>query len=158
MRVGLGHDIHRLAAGRKLVLGGVLIDFGKGPVSHSDGDVLLHAVVDAILGAAGLGDIGSWFPNTDPKWADADSAELLVVAVEAAVEQNWKIVNLDCTLFAEKPRLGPYREKIEARLATLLGVSTDAVNVKAKSGEQVGPIGREEAISAAAVVLLARDE
>jgi 2-C-methyl-D-erythritol 2,4-cyclodiphosphate synthase len=158
MRVGLGHDIHRLAAGRKLVLGGVLIDFDKGPVSHSDGDVLLHAVVDAVLGAAGLGDIGIWFPDSDPQWAGADSAELLGVAVEAAGKQNWKIVNLDCTLFAEKPRLGPYRERMEDRLATLLGISADAINVKAKSGEQVGPIGREEAISAAAVVLLARDE
>jgi len=156
MRVGLGHDIHRLAPKRALVLGGVVVEHDLGLLGHSDADVLLHAVTDALLGAAGLGDIGDWFPNTDEKWSAADSAEFVSTASRAARERRWNIVNLDCTISAERPKLSPYKPAIKERLAELLQIETDCVNVKAKSGEKVGPIGREEAISADAVVLLAR--
>ena len=156
LRVGLGHDLHRLAPGRPLVLGGVAVEFERGPVGHSDADVLLHAVTDALLGAAGLGDIGEWFPDTDERWAGADSAVLLSHALEAVAKREWRIVNLDCTISAERPKLTPHKPAIRARLAELLEISPEAVNVKAKSGEQVGPIGRGEAIAADAVVLLER--
>jgi 2-C-methyl-D-erythritol 2,4-cyclodiphosphate synthase len=156
-RVGLGHDIHRLAPGRRLVLGGVDIEFDKGPVGHSDADVLLHAVTDALLGAAGLGDIGQWFPDTDEKWKDADSADLLRTTVGEIRTRGWNIVNLDCTVSAERPKLTPYKPQIARRLAELLGTELEAVNVKAKTGEQVGPVGRGEAIAADAVVLLSRN-
>ena len=157
MRVGLGYDIHRLASGRRLVLGGVPVDFDRGLVGHSDADVLLHAVIDALLGAAGLGDIGQWFPNTEEKWRDADSADLLKTVVAEVRRQRWNIANLDCTISLQRPRLTSHKPKIKKRLAELLGIETDAVNVKAKSGEQVGPVGREEAIVADAVVLLHRE-
>jgi 2-C-methyl-D-erythritol 2,4-cyclodiphosphate synthase len=155
-RVGLGHDIHRLAAGRKLILGGVPVEFDRGPVGHSDADVLLHAITDALLGAAGLGDIGGWFPDADPKWAGADSAALLSKCVETVRENYWSVVNLDCTISAERPKLAAYKPQIRRRVAELLGIDAEAVNVKAKTGEQVGPIGRGEAIAADAVVLLMR--
>jgi len=158
MRVGLGHDIHRLEAGRQLVLGGVSIEYDYGPVGHSDADVLLHAVTDALLGAIGLGDIGERFPNTDPRWVGADSAVFVRDAVLAVRQRHWEIANLDCTIFAEKPKLAGHKPALRQRLAELLGIAADAVNVKAKSGEQVGPVGREEAIAADAVVLLVRKE
>jgi 2-C-methyl-D-erythritol 2,4-cyclodiphosphate synthase len=119
--------------------------------------VLLHAIVDSLFGAAGLGDIGEWFPDTDPKWAGADSGELLQSAVKEIRDRRWTIVNLDCTISAEKPRLSPHRSAIRQRLAELLGISPESVNVKAKTGEGVGPVGRQEAIMADAVVLLARE-
>jgi 2-C-methyl-D-erythritol 2,4-cyclodiphosphate synthase len=157
LRVGHGHDTHRLTRGRSLILGGVTIDYERGLDGHSDADVLLHAITDAVFGAAGLGDIGQWFPDTDPKWAGADSAQLLATAVGEVRGKNWKIVNLDCTISAEEPRLSPHRTAIRNRVAELLGIPADNVNVKAKTGEGVGPVGRKEAISADAVVLLVRD-
>jgi 2-C-methyl-D-erythritol 2,4-cyclodiphosphate synthase len=156
-RVGLGQDCHRLAAGRALVLGGVWIEHERGLLGHSDADVLLHAITDALLGAAGLGDIGEMFPDTDPKHRDADSGELLRTALAAVAERGWQVVNLDCTVAAERPKLSPHKPAIRRRVAELLGVSAEAVNVKAKTGEKVGPVGREEAMTAEAVVLLARE-
>jgi 2-C-methyl-D-erythritol 2,4-cyclodiphosphate synthase len=135
----------------------VAIDYERGLDGHSDADVLLHAITDAVLGAAGLGDIGQWFPDTDPKWAGADSAQLLTTAVGEVRAKSWKIVNLDCTVSAEEPRLSPHRQAIRKRIAEVLGIPSENVNVKAKTGEGVGPVGRKEAISADAVVLLIRD-
>ncbi|MEK6262049.1 MAG: 2-C-methyl-D-erythritol 2,4-cyclodiphosphate synthase [Planctomycetota bacterium] len=155
-RIGLGHDRHRLVAGRKFVLGGVTIDFELGLDGHSDADVLLHAITDAILGAAGLGDIGEWFPNTDPQWANADSAVFLKAAVAAVKERGWEVVNLDCTIHAERPKLSLHKRTIAANVAKHLEIADDRVNVKAKTGEKVGPVGRLEAIDADAVVLLRR--
>ena len=157
LRVGHGHDTHRLTRGRSLILGGVAIDYERGLDGHSDADVLLHAIIDAIFGAAGLGDIGQWFPDSDPQWAGADSTALLTTAVREVRGKNWTIVNLDCTISAEEPRLSPHRVAIRNRVAELLGIPPDNVNVKAKTGEGVGPVGRKEAISADAVVLLVRE-
>jgi 2-C-methyl-D-erythritol 2,4-cyclodiphosphate synthase len=157
LRVGHGHDTHRLSRGRKLILGGVPIDFERGLLGHSDADVLLHAITDALLGAAGLGDIGEWFSDTDPRWAGADSAALLKTAVREVVNHNWKIINLDCTIAAEQPRLSPHKPAIRNRIAELLGIPAENVNVKAKTGEGVGPVGRLEVIEAEAVVLLSRE-
>lgn len=155
--MGLGHDIHRLAAGRTLVLGGVVIEHESGLCGHSDADVLLHALTDALLGAAGLGDIGERFPNTDPRWANADSAIFVGGALAAIGEQQWKIANVDCTIFAEEPKLSPHKMAMCERIAGLLKIDAAAVNIKAKTGEEVGPIGRGEAIAADAIVLLVRD-
>ena len=154
MRIGLGHDVHRLGAGRSLVLGGVTVEHHAGPVAHSDGDVLLHALTDALLGAAGLGDIGGWFPDSDPAWKNAESGQFVKKAVELIEERGWKIGNVDCTIFAEQPKLMNVKPKIRNRIAELLGVASECVNVKAKTGEKVGPIGRGEAIAADAIVLL----
>lgn len=156
IRVGLGHDRHRLVPGRPLILGGIAIEFEWGLDGHSDADVLLHAVTDAILGAAGLGDIGEWFPNTDAQWANTDSAVFLAKAIDEIRRHGWEISNLDCTVHAERPKLSPYKRAISANIAKLLGVGEDQVNVKAKTGEKVGPIGRQEAIDADAIVLLVR--
>ncbi len=153
-RVGLGHDTHRLVPNRRLILGGVAIEFDRGLQGHSDADILLHAVTDAILGGAGLGDIGEAFPDTDPEYAGIDSAILLTRALEQVAASGWRIVNLDCTIFAQRPKLAPYKPAIRRRLAELLGLAVEAINVKAKTGEQVGPVGREEAMEADAVVLL----
>ena len=155
-RVGLGHDTHRLIAGRPLILGGVRIEHELGLDGHSDADVLLHAITDALLGAAALGDIGELFPNTDPRWANADSAIFVQAALSKLGKLGWKIVNLDCTIHAERPKLSAFKLTIAARVAELLGLAADQVNVKAKTGEKVGPIGRQEAISADAVVLIER--
>jgi 2-C-methyl-D-erythritol 2,4-cyclodiphosphate synthase len=121
---------------------------------HSDADVLLHAVTDAILGAAGLGDIGEWFPNTDPQWANADSAVFVVHAVREIRRRGWDIANLDCTIHAERPKLSPYKKAIAIRIAHLLGIDESRVNVKAKTGERVGPVGLQEAMDADAIVLI----
>ena len=156
LRIGEGHDTHRTIAGRPLMLGGIHIsdsDFGLD--GHSDADVLLHAVIDALLGASGQGDIGEWFPNTSAEWKNADSAQLLKSVVISVQERGWRILNLDCTIHAERPRMASWKPVIRIRLAELLGLSADVVNVKAKSGEGVGPIGRGESISADVVVLLA---
>ncbi|WP_397568512.1 2-C-methyl-D-erythritol 2,4-cyclodiphosphate synthase [Schlesneria sp. T3-172] len=155
-RVGLGHDRHRLVPGRRLILGGVVIDYEFGLDGHSDADVLLHALTDAVLGAVGLGDIGEWFPNTDAQWTNADSAIFLEQAVAAVRERGWEIGNVDCTIHAERPKLSSYKKAIAARIAELMKIDATQVNVKAKTGERVGPIGRQEAIDADAVVLLAR--
>ncbi|MGD9855495.1 MAG: 2-C-methyl-D-erythritol 2,4-cyclodiphosphate synthase [Planctomycetaceae bacterium] len=157
LRVGLGHDTHRTIVGRPLVLGGVRVPCEFGLDGHSDADVLLHAVTDALLGAAGLGDIGDWFPDTSAEFAGADSANLLRRVFVEISARGWTVVNLDCTLFAERPKLSPHKTAIAARIAQLLAVDPAAVNVKAKTGEQVGPIGRGEAIAAQAVVLLLRE-
>jgi len=155
-RVGLGHDIHRLAPNRPLILGGVRIEFDRGLLGHSDADIVLHAITDALLGAAGLGDIGDAFPDSDPAYAGIDSAILLAKTLERVRGAGWRPVNLDCTVFAQRPKLAGYKPAIRKRLAELLGLPVEAVNVKAKTGESVGPIGREEAMAADAVVLLER--
>ncbi len=155
-RIGLGHDTHRLAPGKPLVIGGVVVPHETGPVAHSDGDVLLHAITDALLGAAGLGDIGEWFPDNDPQYAGVDSGVLLQRVVERLSDDGWSIVNVDCTVHAQRPKLSPFKQAIAQRVAELLGVAAGRVNVKAKTGEKVGPVGREEALSADAVVLLER--
>ena len=136
------------------MIGGVEIPHSKGEVAHSDGDVLLHAVTDALLGACGLGDIGEWFPDNDPKLAGADSAELLRHVMSEIRQRGWQPINLDCTVHAQLPKLSPFKRQMAEKLAELLGLPVDAVNVKAKTGEKVGPIGREEAISADAIVLV----
>ena len=154
LRVGLGHDTHRLAPDRALMLGGFKIEFERGLLGHSDADILLHAITDALLGAAGLGDIGDAFPDTDPAYAGIDSSVLLARTLERVRGEGWELINLDCTIFAQRPKLTPHKPAIRRRLSELLGLPIEAVNVKAKTGENVGPIGREEAMSADAVVLL----
>jgi 2-C-methyl-D-erythritol 2,4-cyclodiphosphate synthase len=154
MRVGIGHDTHRLAEGRPLILGGVRVEHSRGLVGHSDADVVLHAVTDALLGAAGLGDIGDAYPDTDPKWKDADSTLFLRETLTKLNQGGWKVVNLDVIVFAQEPKLGPIKGLIKTSLAELLGLPADAVNVKAKTGEKVGHIGRAEAIACQVVALI----
>ncbi|MGC1273381.1 MAG: 2-C-methyl-D-erythritol 2,4-cyclodiphosphate synthase [Planctomycetaceae bacterium] len=156
-RVGLGQDCHRLTPGRPLILGGVQIEHDLGLDGHSDADVLLHAITDALLGAAGLGDIGESFPDTDPQFKDADSGALLGTAVAKVRARGWQVANLDCTIAAQRPKLSSYKPTIRGRIAALLGIPCEAVNVKAKTGESVGPVGREEAMTAEAIVLLSRN-
>ena len=158
MRVGIGHDTHRLAEGRPLLLGGVRVEHARGLVGHSDADVVLHAVTDALLGAAGLGDIGDAYPDTDPQWKGADSRVFLAGALDRLNQKGWKPVNLDVTVFAQEPKLGPVKAAIRDNLARLLRLPTDAVNVKAKTGEKVGHIGRGEAIGCHAVVLIEKQD
>ena len=153
-RIGQGFDLHRVVEGRPLVIGGVTIPAPFGLLGHSDADVLLHAVTDAILGALSAGDIGTWFPDTDPKYAGADSAALLKTVLESDVFRGWGIVNLDCTIFAERPKFAPWREKICESLAGILGCPVENVSVKAKTNEKLDAVGAGQAISAAAVVLL----
>jgi len=155
-RVGLGHDTHRLVPERPLILGGLTIPFSQGLEGHSDADVLLHAITDAVLGALGLGDIGEWFPNSDPKWKGASSRVFLEAAVNEAGQRGWQIINLDCTLHAEQPKMSPYKKALAASIADMLGVAVEQVNVKAKTGEKVGPVGQGAAMMADAVVLLGR--
>lgn len=155
-RIGEGHDTHRTIRNRRLVLGNVAIDCDFGLDGHSDADVLLHAIIDALLGATGRGDIGEWFPNTSADWKDADSSALLQHVWTDIQAQGWQLENLDCTVSAERPKLSPWKPAIQQRIAELLGVSADQINVKAKSGEAVGPVGRGEAINADAVVLLSK--
>ena len=155
LRIGEGHDTHRTFTGRPLFIGGVPItDAAFGLDGHSDADVLLHAIIDALLGATGQGDIGEWFPNTSDEWKGADSATLLKSVLQSIAEQGWRIINLDCTIHAERPRMSPWKPVIRERLSAVLSVPKERINVKAKSGEQVGPVGRGEAISADAVVLM----
>src|SRR5207237_3321270 len=156
MRVGIGHDTHRLAEGRPLLLGGVLVEHSRGLVGHSDADVVLHAVTDALLGAAGLGDIGDAYPDTDPAYKDGDSSFFLRESLARLNRAGWRVVNIDVIIFAQEPKLGPVKAAIRRRLAELLAVEPDAVNVKAKTGEKVGAIGRAEAIGCQAVVLIDR--
>lgn len=153
-RVGSGHDTHRLAEGRPLILGGVIVPHTKGLVGHSDADAVLHAVTDALLGAAAQGDIGDAYPDTDPRWKDADSRLFLTETLARLNKMGWKPVNVDVTVFAQEPKLGGVKAAIKTSLAHLLGLPADAVNVKAKTGEKVGHIGRGEAIGAHAVVLI----
>jgi 2-C-methyl-D-erythritol 2,4-cyclodiphosphate synthase len=155
MRVGIGHDTHRLAEGRQLLLGGVRVEYSRGLVGHSDADVVLHAVTDALLGAAGMGDIGDAYPDTDPAFADADSRRFLTETLTRLNHAGWRVVNIDVIVFAQEPKLGPVKAAIRANLAALLGLDAGAVNVKAKTGERVGHIGRSEAIGCQAVALIA---
>jgi 2-C-methyl-D-erythritol 2,4-cyclodiphosphate synthase len=158
MRVGSGHDTHRLEEGRPLVLGGVRVPHPRGLAGHSDADVVLHAVTDALLGAAGLGDIGDLFPDTDPAYKDAGSSRFVAEAVRRLNQNGWRPVNLDVTIFAQEPKLGPIKGRIRDNVAALLGLPPDAVNVKAKTGELVGHIGRGEAIGCTATVLIERPD
>lgn len=154
LRVGMGHDTHRLEPGGPLRIGGVAIDHDQQMVGHSDADVLLHAVTDALLGAAALGDIGELFPNTDPANRGRDSAEMLTLAWQKVRQSGWQIANLDCIVFAERPKLSPYKKTIQARIAELLGLEPGQIGVKAKTGEGLDAVGRQEAIQAQVVVLL----
>lgn len=154
IRIGHGYDLHRLVEGRALVLGGVVIPYAFGLQGHSDADVVLHAVCDAILGALGAGDIGQHFPDSDERYRGIASAELLKQVVASMAGRGWRVGNLDVTIHAEQPRLGPHREAMRQRIAELLGVGLDDVNVKAKTNEGVDAVGRQEAIAATAVVLL----
>lgn len=154
VRIGQGEDIHRIDEGRTLVLGGVIIEEGPGLAGHSDADVLLHAITDAVLGAAALGDIGHYFPPSDPRWAHADSADFLRTALRLASEAGWAVGNIDATVRAERPKLAPYIEHIRGRIAEITGVEAGQVSVKAKTSEGLDAVGRGEAMSATAVVLL----
>jgi 2-C-methyl-D-erythritol 2,4-cyclodiphosphate synthase/2-C-methyl-D-erythritol 4-phosphate cytidylyltransferase/2-C-methyl-D-erythritol 2,4-cyclodiphosphate synthase len=154
LRIGLGKDLHALGEGRRFLLAGVEIPFDKGEVGHSDGDVLAHAVADALLGAAALGDIGALFPPGDPRWKDADSMALLGEVWTKVRNEGYALVNLDCVVEAEAPKILPFRERIRASLAAVLGVDAGRVFVKGKTGEGLGPIGRGEAAAAEAVCLL----
>jgi 2-C-methyl-D-erythritol 2,4-cyclodiphosphate synthase len=151
---GIGYDSHRLADGRRLILGGVEIPGERGLEGHSDADVLTHAVIDALLGAAGLGDIGEHFPDTDERFSDADSLELLGSVVGTVIAAGLEIVNVDCTVVMERPKLGAHREAIRERLAQVLGLEIERVNVKASTGEGIGFVGRGEGVAALAVASL----
>jgi 2-C-methyl-D-erythritol 2,4-cyclodiphosphate synthase/2-C-methyl-D-erythritol 4-phosphate cytidylyltransferase/2-C-methyl-D-erythritol 2,4-cyclodiphosphate synthase len=154
LRVGLGRDLHRLVKGRRFLLGGVEIPAKRGELGHSDGDVLAHAVCDAILGAAALDDIGSLFPSSSMAWKDADSMELLRRAFAALKEAGWRLVNLDCVVCCEEPKVLPFRDSIRNSLAQALESPVDRVFVKGKTGEGLGPIGNGKAVEALAVCLL----
>ncbi len=154
MRVGTGYDIHRLGTGRPLILGGIEIPYDRGLIGHSDGDAVLHAITDAALGASGLGDIGELFPDDDPRFAGADSADLLSGAMEKVTEAGFRVGNLDVNVIAERPKLKPYKDKIAARVAEILKVKTSQVSIKAKTKEKLGPVGRNEAIEVHCVILL----
>ena len=155
-RIGIGTDLHRLIKGRKLMIGGITIPFSKGEKAHSDGDVLLHAITDAILGASGLGDIGSFFPPEDKQWKNADSAFLLKSIYEKVKSAGWHIENIDCVIQLEKPKFLPYRKEVIQSIARILDISTDQVFVKAKTAEKLESIGKSRAISAQAVCLLSK--
>lgn len=155
-RIGLGYDVHRLVEGRSLILGGVKIPFEKGELGHSDGDALLHAITDAILGASALGDIGSYFPDTDEKWRDADSKKLLSFAWNDVRNSGWRLVNLDCAIKMQKPKFIPHREKVRNTIAKILGVPKENVFVKAKTAEGLGDVGRGDAVECHAICLLKR--
>lgn len=154
MRIGHGYDVHPLVAGRDLVLGGVKIPHGKGLHGHSDADVLIHAICDACLGAAGLGDIGRHFPDTDPQYKNIDSRKLLRKVKEAIAEHGWKIANIDSTIVAQAPRVAPYLGQMLANISADLGAPLEDINIKATTTEKLGFAGREEGIAAHAVVLL----
>lgn len=153
-RIGFGNDVHRLASGRKLILGGVHVPFEKGPVGHSDGDALAHAVCDALLGAAALGDIGRHFPDSSPEWHNASSLMFLRRAQEMLDAAGYRITNIDSTISLERPRLAPFIPEMREKLAEALGVQADQVSIKAKTGEGVDAVGKGEAIRADAVVLI----
>lgn len=156
IRVGLGYDLHRLIEGRNLILGGIVLPFEKGEDGHSDGDVLFHAITDAVLGASGLGDIGSYFPPEDAKWKDADSAQLLSAVLKDVYEKGWKIENLDCVIKLEKPKFIPFRQQVVNNIASVMGIEADQVFVKAKTGEKLPPVGTGEAVEAYCTCLLSK--
>ena len=154
MRIGIGYDVHKLVAGRKLVLGGVVIPFGKGLLGHSDADVLVHAVCDALLGAAAMGDIGLHFPDTDPKFKNISSLKLLAETNAMVRSKGLTIVNIDTVIFAEAPKIGPYRNKMQKMLARTVEVDPGCINIKATTTEGLGIIGKGEGIGAMSVALL----
>ena len=155
-RVGIGYDLHRLVEGRKLMIGGIEVPFEKGSQGHSDGDVLSHAICDALLGAAGLGDIGTHFPDTDPKWKGASSLIFLEHVRGLLANCQFRIVNIDAIVVCERPKLGPHFPAMRAGLTKVLGITADAINLKAKTNEGVDAVGRGEAIAAHAVASLRR--
>ena len=155
-RIGIGHDTHRLTEGRQLVLGGIHVDSGRGGEGHSDADALTHAITDAILGALCEGDIGVHFPDSDERWKNIDSTQLLARVMWLAGERGFRIVNIDSTVMLERPRLRPYIEEMRGKLADVLGVETECVSVKAKTGEGLDAVGAGQAVTAQAVVLLQR--
>ena len=157
IKIGNGYDVHRLKTGRKLIIGGVEIPFEMGLDGHSDADALLHAITDAILGAPRLGNIGSFFPDTDPKYKGADSAILLKDAYEAVREAGWRVVNIDAVVVAQKPKLNPYVAAMQARIEEILELEEGSVSIKPKTNEKLGFEGREEGVSTQAVVLLQSD-
>jgi 2-C-methyl-D-erythritol 2,4-cyclodiphosphate synthase len=156
LRIGEGWDTHALVPGRRLVLGGVEIPCARGLLGHSDADVLLHAITDALVGAAGLGDIGRHFPDTDERFRGADSVVLLQEAARRVRQEGWNLVNVDSTVVAQAPKLAPHIEAMRARIAQALGIAPAQVNVKAKTAERLGPVGMGQSIEARAVVLLAK--
>jgi len=158
IRVGQGFDVHALAVGRKLILGGVEIPFERGLLGHSDADVLLHAITDALLGAAGLGDIGRLYPDTDPQLSGADSRVLLRGAMAAIRQAGWAVGNVDATIVAQAPRISSYAAAMQANIAADLGIAAGAVNIKGKTTEHLGFTGRGEGIAAQAVALLVRSD
>ena len=153
-RIGIGTDIHRVVEGRKLMLCGVYVPYPAGLAGHSDGDVGLHAVIDALLGAGGMGDIGTLFPDTDPALKDVDSKELLFVVKERLEEKKWEVINVDLIIYTEEPKLGPFKGQMKRCIAGLLGIDFAAVNVKAKTNEGLGEIGAGQAMAATATALL----
>ena len=155
IRIGQGYDVHRLVEGRPLILGGVTIPHSKGLLGHSDADALLHAITDALLGAAALGDIGKLFPDTAAEHKDADSRRLLREAYQAVQRAGWRVVNVDSTVIAQQPKLRPHIDAMRANIAADLGLPLECVNIKGKTNEKLGYLGREEAIEVQAVVLLA---
>ena len=157
-RIGQGYDVHALTPGRKLILGGVHIPHPQGLLGHSDADVLLHAITDAVLGAAGMGDIGRMFPDSDAQWEGADSRRLLRGAVAAVNAAGWRVGNIDATIIAQAPRIAPHVATMRANIAADLGIEVDAVNIKGKTTERLGFTGRGEGIAAEAVALLLRQE
>jgi len=156
-RIGQGYDVHALVPGRPLVLGGVSIPHSSGLLGHSDADALLHAITDALIGAAALGDIGRHFPDSDPRWRGADSTVLLAAAAGMLVDRGWRIGNIDASIIAQAPRLAPFLPAMCRRIADVLAIDPGQVNVKARTGERLGPVGRGESIEAQAIVLLERD-
>ena len=154
IRVGQGYDVHQLVEGRPLILGGVTIPFERGLLGHSDADALLHAITDALLGAAGLGDIGRHFPDTDPHYAGEDSRVLLRAAVELLRDAGWKVGNVDATIIAQRPKIAPFVPAMVENIAADLGIDPGCVNIKGKTNETLGYLGRGEAIEAQAVVLI----
>ena len=156
IRIGNGYDIHRLVAGRDLILGGVKIAHHLGLLGHSDADVLTHAIMDALLGALSLGDIGHYFPPTDPQWAGADSLKLLAQVNQLVQDQGWQIGNLDTVIVAEQPKLKPHLPAMREKLSQVLSLEPDQIGIKATTNEKIGPVGREEEIAAYSVVLLVK--
>jgi 2-C-methyl-D-erythritol 2,4-cyclodiphosphate synthase len=157
-RIGFGYDVHRLAEGESLVLGGVTLPSDRGTVAHSDGDVLLHALCDALLGALGLGDIGQHFPDTDPKYRGASSLELLHACMDMIDERGWRVVNTDVTLMLERPKILPHKPAMLENLAAAMQLDLARVSIKATTGERIGFVGREEGAEAQAAVLLCRKD
>ncbi len=158
MRVGIGYDVHKLVAGRPLILGGIVIPFGKGLLGHSDADVLVHAICDALLGAAGIGDVGLHFPDTDPKFKDVASLKLLAATSDMIRGDRFAVVNIDATIFAEAPKIEPYRQDMRQNLARTLEIDPGCINIKATTTEGLGYVGRGEGIAAMSVVLLNQNE